>query len=65
VASPPDDPGDPPGIELTGNLMAMLEAGGMNTSARGAAFGSCLSAMLAGSAKEEQGEVPFCPDHSS
>ena len=56
VVSPPGDPGDPPGIELTGNIMAMLKAGGVNTSAGSAAFGSCLSAMLAGSTKEEQGE---------
>ncbi|WP_206035758.1 zinc ribbon domain-containing protein, partial [Roseomonas sp. HF4] len=28
VVSPPDDPGDPPGIALTGTLMAMLKAGG-------------------------------------
>jgi hypothetical protein len=56
VVSPPDDPGDPPCIELTGNLMAMLRAGGVNTAAGGATFGSCLSAMLAGSTKGELGE---------
>lgn len=53
VVSPPDGPGDPPGIELSGNLMAMLKAGGVNTSAGGATFGSCVSAMLAGSTKGE------------
>jgi len=42
VVSPPDDPEDLPGIELTGNLMAMLRAGGVNTSAGKATFGSCL-----------------------
>lgn len=53
VISPPDTPGDPPGIELTGNLMAMLKAGGVNISAGGSTFGSCLTAMLAGSTKGE------------
>lgn len=53
VISPPGTPGDPPGIELTGNLMAMLKAGGVNISAGGSIFGSCLTAMLAGSTKGE------------
>jgi site-specific DNA recombinase len=53
VISPPDIPGDPPGIELAGNLMAMLKAGGVNISAGESTFGSCLTAMLAGSTKGE------------
>jgi len=56
VISPPGTPGDPPGIELKGNLMAMLKAGGVNISVGGSIFGSCLTAMLAGSTKEEQGK---------
>jgi len=56
VVSPPGGPDGPPGIELTGNLVDMLLAGGVNTATGGAAFGSCLSAMLSGSRRSELGE---------
>lgn len=56
VVSPPDDPSDPPGIELTGNLMAMLRAGGVNIAAGGATFGLCLAAMTDSSTKGGLGE---------
>lgn len=63
VVSPPDSPDDPPGIELLGNLMAMLKAGGVKMPKDSEAFAACLSATLASSTKEDRGEkFPSPPD---
>lgn len=53
VVSPPDDPGNPPGIELTGNLIAMLQAGGADIVPRDATLTSCLERSLHSSAQVE------------
>lgn len=52
VVSPPDDPGEPPTIELTGNFIAMLKAGGANLAPDNATLGACLTGLLSSSAKE-------------
>ncbi len=59
VISPPEGPGDPPGIELTGNLIAMLRAGGADIAPRDATLTSCLERLLHSSAQvEPRGRFP-------
>ncbi len=53
VVSPPNDPGDPPGIELTGNLIAMLKAGGAALPPEDRTLASCLTTMLESSVQED------------
>jgi DNA invertase Pin-like site-specific DNA recombinase len=55
VIHPPGDPGGPPGIELVGQLMAMLEAGGTAVSSAQRAFAMPVLKTFASSAKEGQG----------
>jgi DNA invertase Pin-like site-specific DNA recombinase len=59
VVSPPNDPSDPPGIELTGNLMAMLKAGGAALPPEDRTLASCLTTMLESSVQEDpRGRFP-------
>lgn len=51
VVSPPDDPGEPSTIELTGNFIAMLNAGGAKLAPDDAALNACLTGLLSSSAK--------------
>ncbi len=49
----PKGPGDPPGIELTGNLIAMLRAGGQTIAPRDASLILYLERLLHRSAQAE------------
>ncbi|GGJ40892.1 recombinase family protein [Neoroseomonas lacus] len=51
VVSPPDDPGEPPIIELTGNLIAMLKAGGARLAPDDASLDASLTGLLSRSVK--------------
>ena len=46
VVSPPGDPGDPPKIDLTGNVIAMLKAGGANLTSDDATVGASATGLL-------------------
>ena len=51
VVSPPDDPGEPSTIELSGNVIAMLNAGRAKPAPDDAALSACLTGLLSSSTK--------------
>ncbi len=63
VVSPGEEADDPPGIELVGELIAMLKAGGAFPSGKDSATPRIISAMTSGSVKSGIGGV-LSPDAS-
>ena len=55
VIHPPGDGGGPPGVELIGDLLAMLRAGGLGEAGDQDARATGVLAMFASSVKEGQG----------
>jgi hypothetical protein len=55
IVHPPEGPGSPPGIELVGQLLAMLQAGGARVGSEEQAFAASVLRSFESSAKADSG----------